>query len=113
MRAGLADLHAWQASFGSLDLQTRWSATAVRLAVHGLRLAAALDGPPDVLFEWSERARMLVSRVLPVRAPADERVAADLDRAAADAAGPRAGAAGPERRGGRRAAASRSGERAW
>ncbi len=33
---------------------------------------------PDVLFEWSERARMLASRVQPVRAPEDEELVADL-----------------------------------
>ena len=30
-------------------------------------------GRPEVLFEWSERARMLASRVQPVRPPADRR----------------------------------------
>ena len=33
---------------------------------------------PEVLFEWSERARMLASRVQPVRAPQDESMVADL-----------------------------------
>ena len=49
----------------------------VRLAVRGLALA--VQSPSDaVLFEWSERARMLASRIQPVRAPQDPQTAADL-----------------------------------
>lgn len=77
LRAGLTDLHAWQSSFGSLDLQTGVAGQGVRLAARGLALAVE-SGRPDVLFEWSERARMLASRVQPVRAPEDERIVADL-----------------------------------
>jgi tetratricopeptide (TPR) repeat protein len=77
LRAGLSDLHAWQSSFGSLDLQTGVSGHGVRLAARGLSLAVR-SGKPDVLFEWSERARMLASRVQPVRAPEDEQIGADL-----------------------------------
>ena len=73
LRRGLADLHEWQSSFGSLDLQTMVTGHGRRLAVRGLRVAVA-SGRPDVLFEWSERARMLASRVQPVRAPHDEEV---------------------------------------
>jgi tetratricopeptide (TPR) repeat protein len=77
VRAGLGELHAWQSSFGSLDLQTNVVGHGVRLAVRGLSLAAR--SPSDaVLFEWSERARMLASRIQPVRAPQDARTAADL-----------------------------------
>jgi hypothetical protein len=39
---------------------------------------AVADGRPGVVFEWSERARALASRVAPVRPPADEQVARDL-----------------------------------
>ena len=67
LRAGLADLHTWQSSFGSLDLQTGVAGQGVRLGVRGLALAVA-SRKPEVLFEWSERARMLASRVQPVRA---------------------------------------------
>ena len=74
---GLADLHEWQSSFGSLDLQTMVTGHGRRLAVRGLRVAGR-SGSPEVLFEWSERARMLASRVQPVRVPADEQVVADL-----------------------------------
>ena len=77
LRAGLSDLHAWQSSFGSLDLQTGVAGQGVRLAARGLALAVE-SGKPDVLFEWSERARMLASRVQPVRAPEDEQIVADL-----------------------------------
>jgi len=77
LRRGLADLHEWQSSFGSLDLQTMVTGHGRRLAVRGLRVAVA-SGRPEVLFEWSERARMLASRVQPVRVPGDEQVQADL-----------------------------------
>jgi tetratricopeptide (TPR) repeat protein len=77
LRAGLSDLHAWQSSFGSLDLQTGVAGHGVRLGVQGLALAVG-SGRPDVLFEWSERARMLASRVQPVRPPEDEAIAAAL-----------------------------------
>ena len=77
LRSGLADLHAWQSSFGSLDLQTGVAGHGTRLGVRGLALAVE-SRKPDVLFEWSERARMLASRVQPVRAPEDEELVADL-----------------------------------
>ncbi|MBI2245875.1 MAG: hypothetical protein HYU55_18670, partial [Nocardioides sp.] len=77
LRAGLADLHAWQSSFGSLDLQTGVVGHGVRLGTRGLALAVE-SRRAAVLFEWSERARMLASRVQPVRAPEDEQIVADL-----------------------------------
>ncbi|MCW2772604.1 MAG: Tetratricopeptide 2 repeat protein [Nocardioides sp.] len=77
LRAGLADLHAWQSSFGSLDLQTGVAGHGTRLGVRGLALAVG-SRKPEVLIEWSERARMLASRVQPVRAPEDESIVADL-----------------------------------
>lgn len=77
VRAGLDELHTWQSSFGSLDLQSTLVGHGRDLARLGLALA--LDhGDPALLFEWSERARALVGRVPPVRAPADEQVASDL-----------------------------------
>ena len=77
VRAGLNDLHAWQSSFGSLDLQSTLVGHGRSLARHGLALA--LDqGDPALVFEWSERARALVGRVSPVRPPADAQVASDL-----------------------------------
>ena len=77
VRAGLADLHAWQSSFGSLDLQSTLVGHGRALALQGLRLALD-DGSPALAFEWSERARALVGRVAPVRPPTDERLAAEL-----------------------------------
>lgn len=77
VRAGLSDLHAWQSSFGSLDLQTGVAGHGTRLGARGLSLAVQ-SRRADVLFEWSERARMLASRVQPVRPPEDEQIASDL-----------------------------------
>lgn len=77
LRAGLSELHTWQSSFGSLDLQTGVAGHGTRLGVRGLSLAVE-SRKPTVLFEWSERARMLASRVQPVRPPEDEQIAADL-----------------------------------
>ena len=77
LRRGLADLHEWQSSFGSLDLQTMVTGHGRRLAVRGLRVASR-SRSPEVLFEWSERARMLASRVQPVRVPHDDQLAGDL-----------------------------------
>ncbi|WP_157551269.1 CHAT domain-containing protein, partial [Nocardioides jensenii] len=77
VRAGVSELHAWQSTFGSLDLQTAVVGQGRRLAVLGLRLAVD-SGDPAVLYEWSERGRMLASRILPVRPPVDDQTAADL-----------------------------------
>ena len=77
VRAGLTDLHAWQSSFGSLDLQSTLVGHGRDLAQLGLRSALA-DGRPDLVLEWSERARALVGRVTPVRPPHDPQLAADL-----------------------------------
>jgi hypothetical protein len=77
VRSGLDDLHAWQSSFGSLDLQTNVVGHGVRLAVRGLSLAVQ-SRSDSVLFEWSERARMLASRIQPVRAPQDPQTVTDL-----------------------------------
>ena len=77
LRQGLEELHAWQSSFGSLDLQTMVIGNGVRLAKQALQLAVE-SGRPEVVFEWSERARMLASRIQPVRAELDDELAADL-----------------------------------
>ncbi|RNL63027.1 CHAT domain-containing protein [Nocardioides marmoriginsengisoli] len=76
-RQGLGELHSWQATFGSLDLQTSTVGHGQHLARLGLRAAMA-DGSPAVLFEWSERARALASRVTSLRPPPDPGLAADL-----------------------------------
>lgn len=77
VRAGLADLHSWQASFGSLDLQSTMVGHGKTLARLGLELALD-DGRPEVVFEWSERARALASKVTTLRPPPDPDLAADL-----------------------------------
>ncbi len=87
VRKGLSELHAWQSSFGSLDLQSSVVGHGQRLARQGLRLAMA-DGRPAVVFEWSERARALAGRVMSVRPPSDPAAARALTelRQAPDAA---------------------------
>lgn len=77
VRSGLADLHSWQASFGSLDLQSTMVGHGNALARLGLSLALD-DGRPEVVFEWSERARALASKVTTLRPPPDPELAADL-----------------------------------
>jgi tetratricopeptide (TPR) repeat protein len=77
VRQGLQDLHAWQASFGSLDLQSTMVGHGNALARLGLELALQ-DGRPEVVFEWSERARALASKVTTLRPPPDPDLAADL-----------------------------------
>lgn len=75
--SGLEELAAWQASFGSLDLATSLVMHGDGLIFAGLQ-AAVRSGRPDVVFEWSERARHLSQQVVPLRPPPDEEFAADL-----------------------------------
>ncbi len=77
LRCGLDLLHDWQSSFGSLDLMSSVVGHGRSLATTGIQLAIA-DGSPELVFEWSERARALTTRVVPVRPPRDEQLAADL-----------------------------------
>lgn len=74
---GLAELTEWQSTFGSLDLQTSVSAHGRNLIVAGLA-SAVRSRRPDVLFEWSERARHLSQQVVAIRPPQDPQLAADL-----------------------------------
>jgi len=76
-KQGLTALHSWQATFGSFDLQSSSVGHGQHLARLGLR-AAMTEGAPEVLFEWSERARALASRVTALRPPPDPTLAADL-----------------------------------
>ena len=73
-RAGLADLHRYQASFGSLDLRTAASGYGRQLAETGLADALANGGPATV-FGWAEQARALSSRLPAVVPPADPEAA--------------------------------------
>jgi tetratricopeptide (TPR) repeat protein len=78
LRAALADLHRYQASFGSLDLQTAVSGHGRRLAEQGLARALA-TGRPATVFGWAERARALSTRLPPVVPPADPEAAGMLE----------------------------------
>lgn len=74
---GLETLFGWQQAFGSLDLQTSIAMHGNGLIGAGLH-SAVRSGRPDVIFEWSERARHLSLQVVPLRPPPDETLADDL-----------------------------------
>ncbi|GIG39194.1 CHAT domain-containing protein [Cellulomonas phragmiteti] len=74
---GVEELERWLRTFGSIDLQAGAAVRGRTLVLHGLRAAVA-DGDPRRVFEWSERARSLASRVVPLRPPPDPAVAARL-----------------------------------
>lgn len=76
-RDGLDALQDWQASLGSIELQSTLVFHSRQLIGHGIRAALA-DGRPQTVFEWSERTRSLVSRIVPLRPPANAELAADL-----------------------------------
>jgi tetratricopeptide (TPR) repeat protein len=74
LRSAMSELAAYQASFGSIDLATA-------AAIHGRRLVA-LDigtalahGRAEEVFQTSEHARAVISRLSPVRPPEDEQTA--------------------------------------
>ena len=69
--------HALKATLGSLELQASDAGAPAYLGRLGLRIALAKDDP-ELVLEWSERARAASSRVVAVHPPADERLAADL-----------------------------------
>ncbi len=75
--SGLDELSRWRSSFGSLDLQTSLSMYGSTLMLTGLG-SAVRSGNPEIVFEWSERARHLSLQVVPLRPPADPEQAADL-----------------------------------
>ncbi len=74
IRIGLAELAAYQASFGSVDLQTASAVHGRRLAELGLSVALQGGRPADVLAA-AERGRAVSSRLAPIRPPADEHAA--------------------------------------
>ncbi len=75
--SGLDALFDWQRDFGSLDLQTSLTMHGDGLIRAGLA-AAVHSGRPDVVFDWSERARHLSFQVAPLRPPPDAALAEDL-----------------------------------
>ena len=77
LRAGLDELHQWQANFGSLDLQTATVGYGERLAEHGLALAVG-TGNPQLVYEWVEWLDAVSTRIVPLRPPADPEASADL-----------------------------------
>lgn len=77
VRRGLGQLHEWQSTFGSLDIQSSVVGHGRALARKGLSIAVD-DGRPAVVFEWSERARALASRVISLQPPQDDEAAAEL-----------------------------------
>ncbi|WP_435526736.1 CHAT domain-containing protein [Microbacterium aurantiacum] len=74
---GLAELESWRAGFGSIDLHTSTAMHGTGLLGAGLD-AAVRSGRPDVVFEWSERARHAAAQVVPLRPPPDPALASDL-----------------------------------
>lgn len=74
---GLDALAQWQQSFGSLDLQTSLTMHGQGLMLEGTA-AALRSRRPELVFEWSERARHLSQQVVPLRPPPDPELAADL-----------------------------------
>ena len=75
--AGLDRLAAWQRTFGSIDLQTSVAMYGTDLVFTGLRSAVATRRP-EIVFEWSERARHLSQQVVPLRPPPDPEMAEAL-----------------------------------
>ncbi len=77
LRRGLDDLAAFQALFGSQDLQAASTIWGRQLASAGLR-AAVDTGSPAVILQWLERSRATSTRLPHIRPPADPDLAADL-----------------------------------
>lgn len=75
--AGLDVLARWQESFGSLDLQTALAMHSNGLMFAGLD-SAIRSRRPDIVFEWSERARHLSHQVIPLRPSPDPAIAAEM-----------------------------------
>lgn len=75
--AGLDALADWQSTFGSLDLASSLVMHGSGLVFSGLR-SAVRSSRPDVVFEWSERARHLAQQSVPLRPPPDPEMAAEL-----------------------------------
>lgn len=75
--AGLDELTAWRSSYGSLDLQASVAMHGQGLLLAGID-AAMRSRRPELVFEWSERARQLSQQVVPLRPPPDPGLAADL-----------------------------------
>ncbi len=78
-RRGVELLSHWQRSFGALDLQASVIGHGSALLIAGI--GSGIDaGRPELLLEWSERARVMSGQVVPLRPPSDEALAEDLGR---------------------------------
>ena len=111
VRAGLADLHAWQSSFGSLDLQSTLVGHGRDLATAGPRARAGERRP-------APRLRVVRTRPHPGRSghagpSTDRRPGRARPHRAAAAAGRAAGGAHDRGRGGSRSCAHRVRQRRW
>jgi tetratricopeptide (TPR) repeat protein len=74
---GVEVLERSQHTMGSLELQGASAMLGRGLLTAGLS-SAVRSGRPDVIFDWSERARHMSMQVVPVRPPPDPELAADL-----------------------------------
>jgi hypothetical protein len=74
IEAGLAELAAYQATFGSIDLRSASALHGKRLAELGVSIALRSGDAARVL-DAAERGRSVSSRIPPVQPPADDRIA--------------------------------------
>ncbi len=79
IRRGLDDLAAYQARFGSQDLQSASAVHGVELTRLGLRTALQTESPAAIL-QWLERSRAASTRLAAVRPSADAVLAGELSR---------------------------------
>jgi len=79
IRRGLDDLAAYQARFGSQDLQSASAVHGLELTRLGLRTALQ-TGSPAAILQWLERSRAASTRLAAVRPSADRVLARELSK---------------------------------
>jgi len=79
IRRGLDDLAAYQARFGSQDLQSASAVHGLELTKLGLRTALQ-TGSPAAILQWLERSRAASTRLAAVRPSADGVLARELSK---------------------------------
>jgi len=79
IRRGLDELAAYQARFGSQDLQSASAVHGVELTRLGLRTALNTRSPAAIL-QWLERSRAASTRLSAVRPSADRELATELSQ---------------------------------
>lgn len=79
IRRGLDDLAAYQARFGSQDLQSASAVHGLELTRLGLRTALQ-TGSPAAILQWLERSRAASTRLAAVRPSADGVLARELSK---------------------------------